>query len=57
MALQAGVGRVDVTPAPDVPAGFEPPQPFQIDNCTFTPAAAAALADAAVALLEAAAHP
>lgn len=33
------------------PAGFEPPQPFQIDNCTFTPAAAAALADAAVALL------
>jgi hypothetical protein len=34
------------------PAGFEPPQPFQIDNCTFTPAAAAALADAAVALLE-----
>ena len=39
------------------PAGFEPPQPFQIDNCTFTPAAAAALADAAVELLEeAAAH-
>jgi hypothetical protein len=39
------------------PAGFVEPQPFQIDNCTFTPAAAAALADAAVALLESAAHP
>lgn len=38
------------------PAGFEPPQPFQIDNCTFTPAAAATLAAAAVALLEAAAQ-
>lgn len=33
------------------PAGFEPPQPFQIDNCPFTPAAAQALADAAVELL------